>query len=119
MDWPAAALFLLAVALSGAVVVATVAARVGHDIYIANWYTIGGFIFTFILGLTAAIPLYQRGLGQVAVQAFYMHNAVGMWFTLPGPGHHLLRAAQAAEPADLLLRAGRAGRSGPTSCSTR
>lgn len=79
--WPAAALFVLAVVLSGIVVVATVAARVGRDIYIANWYTIGGFVFTFILGVTAAIPVYQRGLGQVAVQAFYMHNAVGMWFT--------------------------------------
>lgn len=79
--WPAAALFVLAVVLSGIVVVATVAARVGRDIYIANWYTIGGFVFTFILGVTAAIPVYQHGLGQVAVQAFYMHNAVGMWFT--------------------------------------
>ncbi len=79
--WPATALFLLAVVTSGWVVVATVAARIGHDIYIANWYTIGGFVFTTILGLVAILPWYQHGLGQVAVQAFYMHNAVGMWFT--------------------------------------
>jgi cytochrome c oxidase cbb3-type subunit I len=58
-----------------------VAARVEREIYISNWYTIGGFIFTTILGITASIPSYQIGLGQVAVQGFYMHNAVGMWFT--------------------------------------
>src|SRR6202035_4850118 len=73
--------FLLGVVLSGIVLVATVMARSEREIYIANWYTIGGCIFTTILGITAAIPFYQRGLGQVAVQAFYMHNAVGMWFT--------------------------------------
>jgi cytochrome c oxidase cbb3-type subunit 1 len=79
--WPVAFIFLLAVVLSGIVVVSTVMARAGHDIYISNWYTIGAFIFTTILGITAAIPVYQHGLGQVAVQGFYMHNAVGMWFT--------------------------------------
>jgi cytochrome c oxidase cbb3-type subunit 1 len=79
--WWVAAFFLLAVVLSGIVVVATVMARRDREIYIANWYTIGGFIFTTVLGITAAIPIYQYGLGQVAVQGFYMHNAVGMWFT--------------------------------------
>lgn len=79
--WPATLLLLLAVVLSGWVVASTVAARIGHDIYIANWYTIGAFVFTTILGIVAIVPAYQRGLGQVAVQAFYMHNAVGMWFT--------------------------------------
>lgn len=79
--WPATLLFLFAVVVSGWVVVDTVASRVGHDIYIANWYTIGGFVFTTILGIVAIVPFYQHGVGQVAVQAFYMHNAVGMWFT--------------------------------------
>ena len=79
--WWVADFFLLAVVLSGVVVVATVMARREREIYIANWYTIGGFIFTTILAITAAIPVYQYGLGQVAVQGFYMHNAVGMWFT--------------------------------------
>jgi cytochrome c oxidase cbb3-type subunit 1 len=79
--WWVAAFFVIAVVLSGIVVIATVAARAEREIYISNWYTIGGFIFTTILGITAALPWYQHGLGQVAVQGFYMHNAVGMWFT--------------------------------------
>ncbi len=44
--WWVAAFFVLAVVLSGVVVVATVMARAEREIYIANWYTIGAFIFT-------------------------------------------------------------------------
>jgi cytochrome c oxidase cbb3-type subunit 1 len=73
---------LLAAALCSAYVVAgTVANRVERPIYIANWYTLGGFTFTAILWIVVLIPNYQIGVGQVSVQAFYMHNAVGMWFT--------------------------------------
>jgi cytochrome c oxidase cbb3-type subunit 1 len=62
-------------------VIATVARRRGNDIYIANWYVMGGMLWTIILVTVALLPWYQRGLGQVAVQGYYMHNAVGMWFT--------------------------------------
>lgn len=79
--WPVRLVFLAAVALGGLTVVQTVAHRVEETIYISNWYTIGGFVFTVILGVVAILPWYQHGLGQVAVQGFYMHNAVGMWFT--------------------------------------
>lgn len=80
--WWVAAFFIAAVALSGFVVISTVARRVEREIYITNWYTSAAFVLTCMLGIVAAIPWYQHGLGQVAVQGFYMHNAVGMWFTL-------------------------------------
>ena len=79
--WWVKIIFLLGVLLSGLAIVQTVANRVEREIYISNWYTIGGFVFTPILAIVAIIPAYQVGLGQVAVQGFYMHNAVGMWFT--------------------------------------
>jgi cytochrome c oxidase cbb3-type subunit 1 len=79
--WWVAAFFLLALVLGLVSTVATVARRKERDIYISNWYTIGGFVFTIIMGLVVAVPYYQVGLGQVAVQGYYMHNAVGMWFT--------------------------------------
>jgi cytochrome c oxidase cbb3-type subunit 1 len=79
--WPVKVLFLIGLVLSGMTVVRTVMARVEREIYISNWYTIGGFIFTLILSIVAIVPAYQIGLGQVAVQGFFMHNAVGMWFT--------------------------------------
>ncbi len=61
--------------------IATVARRAGKDIYLANWYTMGGTLWTIIIVLVTLVPWYQHGLGQVAVQGYYMHNAVGMWFT--------------------------------------
>lgn len=79
--WWVKLLFLAGVALAGLTVVRTVAARAERSIYISNWYTIGGFVFTIILSIVAFIPNYQIGLGQVAVQGYFMHNAVGMWFT--------------------------------------
>ncbi len=80
--WWVAAFFVIAVVLSGIVVIATVAARAEREIYISNWYTIGGFIFTTILGIAAALPWYQHGLGQVAVQGFYTLGVLGFWTNL-------------------------------------
>ena len=79
--WWVTLIFLLALISTFVCLLSTIARRVEHEIYISNWYTVGAFIFTVLLGITAYLPYYQHGLGQVAVQAFYMHNAVGMWFT--------------------------------------
>jgi cytochrome c oxidase cbb3-type subunit 1 len=78
---PVRVVFVIALLLAGTSLIATVASRRTHEIYISNWYTIGGFIFTTVLAIVELIPSYQIGVGQVAVQAFFMHNAVGMWFT--------------------------------------
>ena len=79
--WWVTIIFLLAVVSTFIALATTVARRIEPEIYISNWYTLGAFVFTILLGITAYIPIYQHGMGQVAVQAFYMHNAVGMWFT--------------------------------------
>ncbi len=79
--WWVRVLLVLGVFFGLVSILETVRRRVEREIYISNWYTIGGFIFTIILSLVALIPTYQNGIGQVAVQAYFMHNAVGMWFT--------------------------------------
>lgn len=79
--WWVTLIFLLAIICTFISLVLTVARRAERTLYISNWYTIGAFVFTILLGITAYLPYYQRGMGQVAVQGFYMHNAVGMWFT--------------------------------------
>jgi cytochrome c oxidase cbb3-type subunit 1 len=61
--------------------IATVARRQDEDLYLSNWYTISAVLWTIIIFVVTLLPGYQIGLGQVAVQAFFMHNAVGMWFT--------------------------------------
>jgi cytochrome c oxidase cbb3-type subunit 1 len=79
--WPIRLIFLAALVITAWNLMATVARRSTEDIYLSNWYIIGGVLWTCIIALVAILPWYQYGLGQVSVSGFYMHNAVGMWFT--------------------------------------
>ncbi|MGH8313132.1 MAG: cbb3-type cytochrome c oxidase subunit I, partial [Gammaproteobacteria bacterium] len=79
--WPIRLVFLAALVVTAWNLIATVARRNTEDIYLSNWYTIGGVLWTCIIAIVAIIPWYQYGLGQVAVSGFFMHNAVGLWFT--------------------------------------
>ena len=79
--WPIRLIFLAALAITAWNLIGTVAHRGTKDIYLSNWYTIGGVLWTCIIALVAILPWYQYGLGQVSVSGYYMHNAVGMWFT--------------------------------------
>jgi cytochrome c oxidase cbb3-type subunit 1 len=79
--WPIRGVFLAALLVTAWNLVGTVARRRTHDIYLSNWYTMGAVLWTCIIAVVAILPWYQYGLGQVSVSGFYMHNAVGMWFT--------------------------------------
>ncbi|MBN9531846.1 MAG: cbb3-type cytochrome c oxidase subunit I [Alphaproteobacteria bacterium] len=79
--WPVRLVFLAALMVTAWNLLFTVARRNTHDIYLSNWYTMGGVLWTCIIAIVAILPWYQYGLGQVAVSGYYMHNAVGMWFT--------------------------------------
>ena len=79
--WPIRLIFLAALVVTAWNLLGTVANRSTEDIYLSNWYTIGGVLWTCIIAVVAILPWYQHGLGQVAVSGYYMHNAVGMWFT--------------------------------------
>jgi cytochrome c oxidase cbb3-type subunit 1 len=79
--WPIRLVFLAALVVTAWNLLATVAQRSTEDIYLSNWYILGGVLWTCIIAIVAVLPFYQYGLGQVSVSGFYMHNAVGMWFT--------------------------------------
>jgi cytochrome c oxidase cbb3-type subunit 1 len=79
--WPIRVLFVVALAITAWNLIATVARRSTPDIYLSNWYIVGGTLWTCILQTVGVLPWYQYGLGQVSVSGFFMHNAVGMWFT--------------------------------------
>jgi cytochrome c oxidase cbb3-type subunit 1 len=82
-EWPwwVRMIFLAALVVTGWNLIGTVARRSSKDIYLSNWYIIGGTLWAAIISVVAIVPWYQYGLGQVAVSGFFMHNAVGMWFT--------------------------------------
>ncbi|MEO8850042.1 MAG: cbb3-type cytochrome c oxidase subunit I [Casimicrobiaceae bacterium] len=79
--WPVRLVFLAALVVTAWNLIATVARRSTEGIYLSNWYTIGGVLWTCIIAVVGILPWYQQGLGQVSVSGYYMHNAVGMWFT--------------------------------------
>jgi cytochrome c oxidase cbb3-type subunit 1 len=80
--WPITALFAVALILTLANFYMTVARRTTKEIYISNWYIVSAILFTIIIALTAYLPFWQNGIGEVIVQGYYMHSGVGMWFTL-------------------------------------
>lgn len=78
--WPVAALFALGLAITFWNFYKTVAARKISDIYISNWYILGGLVWTLTLVTIGYLPSYQDGLGETVIQGYYMHQGVGMWF---------------------------------------
>ena len=79
--WPIRLIFLAALIVTAWNLIGTVARRTSDDIYLSNWYTMGALLWTCVIAIVAILPWYQHGLGQVAISGYYMHNAVGMWFT--------------------------------------
>ncbi|HRP89908.1 MAG TPA: cbb3-type cytochrome c oxidase subunit I [Edaphocola sp.] len=78
--WPVAILF------GGGLIIVfynfykTVASRKVDEIYISNWYLLGGLIWTITLYTIGYIPFFQEGLGETVIQGYFMHQGVGMWF---------------------------------------
>lgn len=80
--WPAMGLFAAGLIILAYDLIRTIAGRAVEEIYIANWYIMGAFLWTIALALIAYMPTYQRtGVSETVIQGFYMHMGVGMWFT--------------------------------------
>jgi cytochrome c oxidase cbb3-type subunit 1 len=79
--WQIRLIFLAALVVTAWNLIGTVARRRSEDVYLSNWYIIGGTLWACIIAIVAILPWYQYGLGQVSVSGYYMHNSVGMWFT--------------------------------------
>ncbi len=79
--WPVALLYGLGLGCIATTIIGTVANRTMPEIYISNWYILGAFVFMAILFTIGYLPFYQQGLGNIIIQGYYMHNAVGLWFT--------------------------------------
>ncbi len=78
--WPIAVLFALGLIYTFLNFYKTVAQRKVSEIYISNWYLLGGLIWTITLATIGYLPNFQSGLGETVIQGYYMHQGVGMWF---------------------------------------
>lgn len=80
--WPVQLVFAAGVVLVAYNLIRTIADRGIEEIYISNWYIMGGFLWTIPLVIFAYIPFYQQNaISQTVMQGYYMHMGVGMWFT--------------------------------------
>lgn len=80
--WPVMAVFAIGVILIAYNLIRTIADRNVEEIYISNWYIMGGLLWTIALVVIAYLPFYQQnGISETVIQGFYMHMGVGMWFT--------------------------------------
>lgn len=78
--WPVFILFASGLIISFFNYLKTVATRKVSEIYVSNWYLLGGMIWTITLSTIGYIPSFQEGLGETVIQGYYMHMGVGMWF---------------------------------------
>ena len=78
--WPVIVLFGSGLILTLYNFYKTVATRKVSEIYISNWYLLGGLIWTITLVVISYLPSFQDGLGETVIQGYYMHQGVGMWF---------------------------------------
>ncbi len=78
--WPIALLFALGLIITFFNFYRTIAARKVGEIYVSNWYILGGLLWTITLATIGYLPNFQEGLGETVIQGYYMHQGVGMWF---------------------------------------
>ncbi len=80
--WPIMVFFALGLVLSMVNYLRTIAQRKTTEIYISNWYITSAVIFLPIIAVVSYLPFWQKGIGEVIMQGFYMHQAVGLWFMM-------------------------------------
>ncbi len=78
--WPVILLFAGGLLLTFYNFYQTIAHRKIGEIYISNWYIMGGLVWTLVLVTIGYLPQFQDGLGETVIQGYYMHQGVGMWF---------------------------------------
>lgn len=81
MLWPIALIYAAGLGCNFFTAYQTLSKRETPEIYVSNWYIMGAFCWLAIIVTIAYIPVYQQGMGNIVIQGYYMHNAVGMWFS--------------------------------------
>lgn len=78
---PIAFLYGLGLIFVAITLIGTVANRRIKEIYVSNWYILGAVCWLSILFTIGFMPFYTKGLGNIVIQGYFMHTAVGLWFT--------------------------------------
>ena len=52
-----------------------------EGVYISCWFILAACIWLTVVVVMGYLPVWRRGVSDVIVEGYYMHNVVGMWFT--------------------------------------
>lgn len=82
-EWvtPIAAIMAAGVLMNGLNVLMTLIHRNVSEMYISNWFILGGYIWLPILYVIAYLPGFDRGVESIIIQGYFMHVVLGLWFT--------------------------------------
>jgi cytochrome c oxidase cbb3-type subunit 1 len=82
-EWltPIAAVFAAGSLTNGLNILVTLVRRRTEELYIADWFILGAFTWLPILYVIGYLPAFDRGIGNVVIQGYYMHVVLGLWFT--------------------------------------
>lgn len=82
-EWimPIAVVMAVGVLSNGLNVLMTLVHRNTKEMYISNWFILGGYICLPILYVIAYIPGLNGGIESLVIQGYYMHVVLGLWFT--------------------------------------
>lgn len=86
MPWQVDIFIIVGGALMGLPLFLTLANRKVDHLYVSVWYIGAALIWFPILFLVAKIPAFSYGIQGAAMNWWYGHNALGLWFTPIGLG---------------------------------
>jgi len=79
--WYCMAPIFVSIGIVGVVFYRIVARRAVEGIYISCWFALAGCFWIAVVVFMGYQTFWSSGLAWVVVDGYYIHNAVGMWFT--------------------------------------
>ncbi len=79
--WYCMAPIFAAVAIVGVIFYRLIARRAVAGIYISCWFILAACFWVAVTVFMGYQPWFTTGLADRVIDGFYIHNAVGMWFT--------------------------------------
>lgn len=55
--------------------------RTVKGIYISCWFILAASFWIAVILVVGYMPFFRKGLANTVIEGYYIHNAVGMWFT--------------------------------------
>jgi cytochrome c oxidase cbb3-type subunit 1 len=80
-EWFCMVPIAVAVVLVGIIFYRLMARRQTRGVYISCWFILSACFWVGVIVIMGYVPIFQTGIADRIIDGYYIHNAVGMWFT--------------------------------------